>query len=279
MGKEILTRCGYRCDLCLAYKDNIEKEDRRALLKEGWYRIFGIEISLEDIYCEGCISCHHDQVKLIDSGCQVRPCVINKGYENCSQCSEFPCEILETRLVRYDDLIKNGKQISRSDRKNAVKAYENYDRLCQLREQQGPHSRMYNKLLEPTLEDMVRFIEDSEQIKMWQELLDFILEHYDFTQLTRYGGKNYGWCITFKKGTKSIMTLHPERNGFTVLFVLGKKELDQWKLIKDKISPESNIKIENTKQLHDGKWVWLSRLKPHQIKDCFQLLQVKRKIK
>lgn len=32
MVKEILTRCGYRCDQCLGYKDNIQKEDKRELL-------------------------------------------------------------------------------------------------------------------------------------------------------------------------------------------------------------------------------------------------------
>jgi hypothetical protein len=37
MGTEVLTRCAYRCDLCHAYKNNIEKDDQRQLLSDGWH--------------------------------------------------------------------------------------------------------------------------------------------------------------------------------------------------------------------------------------------------
>ncbi len=35
----ILTRCGYRCDLCLAYKPNVVAHPaNRQKLSDGWYR-------------------------------------------------------------------------------------------------------------------------------------------------------------------------------------------------------------------------------------------------
>jgi len=46
MLNEILTRCGYRCDLCLAYKENIIKDDNRALLSDGWYKYLALGLSL-----------------------------------------------------------------------------------------------------------------------------------------------------------------------------------------------------------------------------------------
>ena len=30
MGNKIFSKCGMRCDLCLIYRPNVEKEDRRA---------------------------------------------------------------------------------------------------------------------------------------------------------------------------------------------------------------------------------------------------------
>lgn len=34
MNNEIITKCGYRCDLCLAYTPNVEANDRRQLLSD-----------------------------------------------------------------------------------------------------------------------------------------------------------------------------------------------------------------------------------------------------
>ena len=280
MAQEILTRCGYRCDLCHAYKENILKDDKREMLRAGWRRIFGINLKLEEIYCEGCISSNCDDIKLIDSGCKVRPCVINKGYENCSQCEEFICEILEKIIVKYDDLINNSeKKISRSDRKNFIKPYENYNRLVEEREKHGAHSRMYNKMLVPTVEDMSSFIENREIITLWEKLHTQINDYYDFNKLLRYAGKNYGWVINYRYRTKSILSIHPERNAFTVLFVFGKKELEEWKKEKRHISNKTNDIIESTKQYQDGKWIWLRILGNEQFNDCLTLLNIKKKIK
>jgi hypothetical protein len=38
----ILTRCGYRCDLCLAYKPNVaENPSNQQKLSDGWFKYFG----------------------------------------------------------------------------------------------------------------------------------------------------------------------------------------------------------------------------------------------
>ena len=34
---EILSRCGYRCDLCLAYQPNIQAHLKRQLISDGWF--------------------------------------------------------------------------------------------------------------------------------------------------------------------------------------------------------------------------------------------------
>jgi len=50
MPKEILARCGYRCDLCLAHKDNIEQNDQREFLSDTWHKIYGFRIPAKEIY-------------------------------------------------------------------------------------------------------------------------------------------------------------------------------------------------------------------------------------
>ena len=57
----ILTRCGYRCDLCLAYWPNITANPaNRQKLSDGWFKYFGFRIPPEEIQCDGCMSEHAD---------------------------------------------------------------------------------------------------------------------------------------------------------------------------------------------------------------------------
>ncbi|MGA3287461.1 MAG: DUF3795 domain-containing protein [Bacteroidota bacterium] len=130
--KPILTRCGYRCDLCLAYKPNVENNpSNQQKLSDGWYKYFGFRLQPEDICCDGCMS---NDPKLIDRNCPVRPCVIEKGLDNCSQCEQYACEKLTERLVVYEE-VKNkiNAEISEDDYHCFIRPYENKQRLDALR--------------------------------------------------------------------------------------------------------------------------------------------------
>ena len=131
MSKVVLSRCGYRCDLCLAYKPNVEQQDRREELSDGWEKCFGFRIPAEQICCEGCMT--GDNPKLIDTGCPVRPCVMQKGLNNCSECDEYPCVRFNQRAVVYEKVVKDRKEITESDRALFIKPYENKVRLDQLK--------------------------------------------------------------------------------------------------------------------------------------------------
>lgn len=130
---EILTRCGYRCDLCLAYKPNIEKHpENRQALSDGWFQYFGFRVPPENISCDGCME---KNPKLLDKDCPVRPCVIEKGLDNCAQCDEYICEKLQQRLVVYEEVAQRVEQeIPENDRARFIQPYENKTRLEALRE-------------------------------------------------------------------------------------------------------------------------------------------------
>ena len=132
MKSEILSRCGYRCDLCLAYKENIEDDDRRGSLSDGWYRYFGFRIHPEEIYCDGCMS--SEPSNLIDKNCPVRSCVIKKEIENCAECDNYICEKLESRIIKFKDILeKYGEEIPEEDRDLFIRPYENKKRLDEVR--------------------------------------------------------------------------------------------------------------------------------------------------
>lgn len=128
----ILSRCGYRCDLCLAFQPNIVAHPENAkLLSEGWFTYFGFRIPAEKINCAGCLS---DSPETLDTGCPVRPCVVERGLQNCAFCGDFACDKLHERLVTFEDMqAKATHIIPLADRTNFILPYENQQRLEAIR--------------------------------------------------------------------------------------------------------------------------------------------------
>jgi hypothetical protein len=128
----ILSRCGYRCDLCLAYRPNVEKDPTNPqTLSEGWYQYFGFRLSASEIVCDGCMA---DHPKLVDENCPVRPCGMEKGLDNCSQCEDYVCDRLAERRVVYEDVRERvGREIPEEDRRCFIRPYENKERLDALK--------------------------------------------------------------------------------------------------------------------------------------------------
>ncbi len=100
----ILIRCGYRCDLCLLYKPKVDQNhpDFRKL-SDGFFKYFGFRLSNPPVLCDGCIA---ENPNFIDTECSVRPCVIEKGYQNCSRCEHYVCDKLKQRLVVYEEVMQ-----------------------------------------------------------------------------------------------------------------------------------------------------------------------------
>ena len=88
MSDEIFSRCGNRCDLCLIYRPNVEKEDRRADICSTWDKLGPNKYDPATTICEGCLS-----ENKADNGCKARPCVIKKGLPHCGCCADYPCDI------------------------------------------------------------------------------------------------------------------------------------------------------------------------------------------
>lgn len=89
----IYSKCGMRCDLCLVYRPNVEKEDRRAEICSVFKKMNpGYEPDPHTIICDGCNS-EKECPALLDSECKARQCVLEKGFPHCGYCDAFPCAI------------------------------------------------------------------------------------------------------------------------------------------------------------------------------------------
>ncbi len=128
----ILSRCGFRCDLCLAYRPNIEAQpDNAGLLSDGWQKYFGFRVPPERIVCDGCRA---EAGTLLDQACPVRPCVVSRQLDTCASCGDYPCARLGERLVDGAELsARAGGTISPEDWERFIRPYENKRRLARLR--------------------------------------------------------------------------------------------------------------------------------------------------
>jgi hypothetical protein len=131
MKEIILTRCGYRCDLCLAFHENVKNNpDYPEIVSDGWHKYFDFRIDPKTICCDGCLSTKKEDLNLIDKDCPVRPCVIEKGLENCSQCDDYICEKLKQRIVTLESKKKKfGNDVPEEDYQRFIRPYENKRRL------------------------------------------------------------------------------------------------------------------------------------------------------
>ena len=71
---------------------------------------------------------------MIDQSCPVRPCVIERGLDNCSQCELYICEKLTQRIVAYEEVRKRiDAEIPKDEYLCFIQPYENKRRLDALR--------------------------------------------------------------------------------------------------------------------------------------------------
>jgi hypothetical protein len=94
----ILARCGYRCDLCPAYRENIRGPEDQQRTSDGWFKYCGFRIPPEQICCDGCLD-ERPEARRIDANCPIRPCAITRGLKTCAACPDWGCERSESRTV------------------------------------------------------------------------------------------------------------------------------------------------------------------------------------
>jgi hypothetical protein len=138
--------------------------------------------------------------------------------------------------------------------------------------------RMTDKAHKPSEEEIANFIGMLAK-EAWQEIKRFVETSYDLEPETIFYGDKYGWTIRYRKSGKTLCSLFPEKGGFTVLIVLGRKESDQFVSMRGELSSKIQKLFENAKQYHDGRWLWIRLLTKSDADDIKKLLLMKRKPK
>lgn len=115
--------------------------------------------------------------------------------------------------------------------------------------------------------------------KLWKQLRAFLKVNYDFKPELHFYGRKYGWCIKYTRKNKTLCVLFPETKAFTVLVVLGKKEVAQFEENRLNFNEDTRILFKTAVQYHDGKWLYKRILNKSDIRDAIGLIRMKRRQK
>lgn len=126
---EILTRCGFRCDLCPAYEPNLTSFADRQRVSDGWLKYFAFRTRPEEVGCVGCLNGGRHAYE----SCPVRPCAMQRGLTNCAHCGEYACEKLKPILDFTEELMKKFAGMPEEDCELFIKPDEGKPRLTQIR--------------------------------------------------------------------------------------------------------------------------------------------------
>ncbi|HUI31543.1 MAG TPA: DUF3795 domain-containing protein [Candidatus Acidoferrales bacterium] len=132
---EIISRCGFRCDQCPAFKGNNNTPADQIKTAAGWSRFFGLKMSPDKIICNGCLSNECVGHDLPDSECPIKPCVLERGMNTCADCFDYPCEKLMERIRGVDEVISKFKgKISQEEYDTFIAPYDSRKTLDEIRD-------------------------------------------------------------------------------------------------------------------------------------------------
>ena len=129
----------------------------------------------------------------------------------------------------------------------------------------------------PTEKEITDFIGEPAK-EAWAELRRFLREKYDIVPEMIFGGK-HGWDLRYRKSGKTLVTLTPEKGAVRILLVLGREESEKALSMRKELTPKMYELIKDTKQLHDGRWLWIRLFHKKEAEDVKKLLPIKRRPK
>ena len=114
-------------------------------------------------------------------------------------------------------------------------------------------------------------------MQLWEEKTAAIDALYD---VDRLWDKGFGcWQVEYKyrRGGKTLCTFYAREGEAVLLITYGKAEREKFDLIRDSLSVNLQKIYDETKTLHDGKWLWIPLDDALKTEDMMAMLKIKRR--
>ncbi|MBR6809333.1 MAG: DUF3788 family protein [Clostridia bacterium] len=127
------------------------------------------------------------------------------------------------------------------------------------------------------MKEQVMGLLQEKTMQIWDEMTAAIDALYD---VDRLWDKGFGcWQVEYKyrRGGKTLCTFYAREGEAVLLITYGKTEREKFDLIRDSVSEELQKIYDETKTLHDGKWLWIPLDDALKTEDMLAMLKIKRR--
>lgn len=115
-----------------------------------------------------------------------------------------------------------------------------------------------NQLVEPSLKQILDYMNDYAR-ENWKDISNFFENEYKATPSVSYSSCSAmpGWNVKYKKGSKSLCTIYPDKEYFTILLVVNNDAVNKIMQEESKYSKYFLDVIRNSGSLNDCKWLMI----------------------
>lgn len=112
---------------------------------------------------------------------------------------------------------------------------------------------------------------------VWNELNEFVVANYSFEPVWDHGGKYAIWELKYRRSGKTLCAFYVKERCLAALVVFGKAEREKFELMQADFNTEIIDIYQNTRQYHDGKWLWIDVKDMKRVEDIKKLILIKKK--
>ncbi|NDV95718.1 DUF3788 family protein [Dysgonomonas sp. 521] len=139
--------------------------------------------------------------------------------------------------------------------------------------------RIYREEPLPDIAEIRKFIKSKKAVKAFDTLLEFLDNNYNFEQEIYFGGKKFGVMLRYRKNGKTLVSIFPEKNAFSIILIYGKKEVILFNAQRESFDAYFTEIFDNTPQLHDGRWMLITIKDETLLPDLAKMIMIKKSIK
>ena len=133
------------------------------------------------------------------------------------------------------------------------------------------YSIFYERNNKPSEEEVTKAL--GNKLNQWFEISSYLVNVLKARSSYKFYGKNYGWAKGYSKKGKSIVSLYPLLNDFTIQIILKKShEVEIVKTIDNKDLIDI---INQTAEIYEGKWIFIEYSKINSVDIIKKMIDIK----
>jgi hypothetical protein len=111
------------------------------------------------------------------------------------------------------------------------------------------------------------------QWPLWESLTDWLAQNYRVKTDFAFLGKNYGWSVRYRRNGKSLVSLYPGKDEFTVLVIISPELCEQAAAMN--LEPDTRKTLENAAPYPEGRWLFIRVKSETDLSDARKLIELK----